>query len=119
MSTRPGTPWEEAARERYGFQPTANSGAVHGDADLRHKGGRFVVECKDGYGDHISIPKKQLLKMEKQALLFGDGNWARLMRTDNGRVVVAMNERLFETLLSVADGVIVCPDCKTKLQPDW
>jgi uncharacterized protein YbaR (Trm112 family) len=30
-----------------------------------------------------------------------------------------MNERLFETLLSVADGVIVCPDCKTKLQPDW
>lgn len=115
---RAGTAYEKAVAERYGFRVTSNSGAVHGDADLRHDGGRFIVECKDRGTEAFSIPGSDVKKMDREARLYGDGNWVRFMQNKEGRTVVAMNEELFKVLLDIADGVIKCP-CGKKIQPDW
>lgn len=120
MSQRPGTAFEEEIQERFDFSKTTNSGAVHGDGDLRHDGGRFIVECKDDRRhEGMSIPSGDFLKMKQQAALFGDSNWVRFVRRKNGEISVTMNVQLFETMLSVCDGKIVCPECKTRLKPDW
>ena len=118
MARRAGTGLEKTVSEKFGFSGTANSGAKHGDADLRHKSGRFIVECKDRGTEGVSIPGSDLKKMKQQAISYGDGNLVRFMRNKDGTTVVAMNEELFELLLGIADGVIVCP-CGKKIRPDW
>jgi len=118
MARRPGTGLEITVAEKYGFEGTRNSGAMDGDADLRHKGGRFIVECKDRGTEAFSVPGSDLKKMEQQAVLYGDSNWVRFMRNKNGKTIVAMNEELFRLFLDIADGVIVCP-CGKKIKPDW
>lgn len=118
MARRAGTGLELTVAAKYGFKGTANSGAIHGDADLRHKSGRFIVECKDRGTESVSVPGPDIKKMEQQALLYGDGNWVRFMRNKQGKTIVAMNEELFRLFLQIADGVIVCP-CGKKIKPDW
>jgi hypothetical protein len=120
MSRRKGTGFELEIAELFKFTRTVNSGARDGDGDLRHPGGKFIVECKDDQrAESVSIPGKDLLKMRQQADTFGKGNWVRFTRNAKGMTVVSMNRALFETLLTIADGVIVCPDCKCKMKPDW
>ena len=120
MSPRAGEPFEEEIQEAFDFQWTSNSGAVHGDADLRHSGGRFIIECKDDRRhEGVSVDAEDLLKMKQQAALFGDSNWVRFVRNKAGEIVVMLNQNLFKTMLSVCDGKIVCPECKTRIQPDW
>lgn len=118
MARRAGSSFEDHVAAEYGFTHTTNSGAKHGDGDLRHSGGRFIVECKDLGIEGFSIPAAGYKKVVQQALSHGDGNFVWFQRNAQGKVVVSMNEELFKLLFTVADGVITCP-CGKKIRPDW
>lgn len=118
MARRAGTGLEKTIEAEYNLQRTSNSGGRYGDGDLRHSGGRFIVEAKDWDIEGFSIPPKDLKKVIAQARMYGDGNWVWFQRKKDGTSVVAMNEALFKLMLSVCDGIIRCP-CGRKIKPDW
>jgi len=117
MAQNPGTPYELALLERFGFQKTAGSGSVHGDGDLRHR--CFLVEAKDHSKENFNLPRTDFLKMRRQALMHAGGQWVYFFRNAHGEQAVTMNIELFETLLGIADGGVECPECKTVVEVDW
>ena len=118
MAKRPGTGWEETVLADFSMlRPTANSGAVNGDGDLRHQ--RFLVECKDEGGDAIKFPYSDLVKIRQQALAHGKQYWMRFFRNGKGDKVVSMNYEFSLMLLQLATETTECPKCKAAIKLDW
>ena len=122
MTQRPGTSYEDIIRERHPeFQKTSNSGATHGDGDLRHP--NFLVEAKDRGTEGFSLPRKEFLKLQRQSANWSRGQWAYFFRNRTGEEVVILNRELFEEMLEVLHGALVaeCPKCKTEIEMefDW
>ena len=119
MARREGTGFELTIAEEYGFRETAGSGSSFSDGDHRHPAGKFVVEAKDWTTEGFSFSRNLYIKLKNQAIKWGQGNWVRFYRNAHGEVVVSMNEKLFKALLTVADGVLTCPECGKESEIDW
>lgn len=117
MAQNPGTPYELHLGERFGFCKNSGSGNKHGDGDLRHR--CFLVEAKDHGKENFNLPRSDYLKLRAQSLQWAEGNWVYFFRNVHGEEAVTMNVDLFETLLSIADGGIECPECGTVVEADW
>ena len=121
MAKRRGTGYEDTIAERYGFDKTSNSGAKHGDGDLRHR--NFLVEAKDHGTEGFSLPRKEFLKLRRQSTNWSQGRWAYFFRNRTGDEVVILNRELFDQILEVLEGALVaeCPSCngEVEMEFDW
>ncbi len=115
---RAGQGWEDTVLEDFPMlQGTANSGAVFGDGDARHK--RLITECKDEQGDAIRFPYAHLVKIRAQARRHSVPYWLRFYRNGRGDKVVSMPYELARTLMLLATDPITCTNCKHEMRHDW
>jgi hypothetical protein len=71
------------------FKPTNNSGAVSGNGDLQNND--FIIDCKNiESSDTISISKKELEKIRKQAQNYNK-SWILIHRNKSGDITVTLD----------------------------
>ena len=122
MARRKGSGYEDILFERYPeLQKTSNSGATHGDGDLRHP--NFLVEAKDHGNEGFSLSRTDFLKLKRQSTQWSQGRWVYFFRNRTGDEVIMLNRKLFDEMLEVLHGTLVaeCPECKTEIEMefDW
>lgn len=111
--------FEEWVRSELGLERTSRSGGRHGDGDGRSVDGHFILECKDESGQAIRFPYTQLLKIRRQALTHGQGNWIRVFSNGQGDVVASMNFELLKQMLAIIQDGVECSSCGTELEIGW
>ena len=83
------------------FSPTAGSGSVWQDGDLRHPS--LVAECKvKTNATTFSISKKEMDHLLKQANLQGK-DWLFIEKNSDGRILVLTE---LDTLVELSEGTI-------------
>jgi len=94
MNTRKiGDKLENFVLNALNFKKTRGSGSVLHDGDLKDKD-IFVIECKRRNTDGLSIERKWIENVKKQAEL-SDREWALVNQLKDGSIYVTINFNIF------------------------
>lgn len=90
---------------------TCNSGAKWGDGDLRHP--EAILEAKDRGAESFSMPRNDLLKLQKEAMTHHRRYWAYFIRNKHGEKVAVIPYELAISFFSNHgdDMVHKCSNC--------